>query len=159
MNPPLPRVVLDTVVFVQALISGRGPAARCVQKLQFGNFIHLMSDDTSAEPRDVPFRPNLRAKYPFITDKMVSAFVLKMESLSIRIARPPRIFELPRDPKDEPFIDLAAAGAADFIVTWNQTHMTYLMGRDTPEGVDFCSRFPGIKIVAPPEFLTVLDVP
>ena len=49
------RVVLDTVVFVQALISGRGHAAGCIDPLCAGRFVLLMSDDTFAELKDVHF--------------------------------------------------------------------------------------------------------
>jgi putative PIN family toxin of toxin-antitoxin system len=86
-NPP--RVVLDTVVFVQSLISGRGAAARCFQRLQAGKFVFLMSDALFEELREVPSRPKLRAKYPFLTDVKVAAFTAKVESLAVRIARPP----------------------------------------------------------------------
>ena len=59
--------------------------------------------------------------------------------------------------RDEPFIDLAVAGDAQFIVTWNDRHLTYLMRQNTPEGRDFCTPFPGIQIVSPPEFLIAVD--
>jgi predicted nucleic acid-binding protein len=67
------------------------------------------------------------------------------------------VFRLPRDPKDEPFIDVAVAGGANYIVTWNSRHLTYLMKRDTAEGKDFCSRFPAIQIVDPPTFINAID--
>jgi predicted nucleic acid-binding protein len=115
-----------------------------------------MSNDTFAELKDVPLRPKLLAKYPFVTNKSVAAFVAEIELLAVRIPRPASIFALPRDPRDEPFIDLAIAGSAQFIVTWNERHLTYLMKQDTPEGKDFCSRFPNTRIVSPPDFLAVL---
>jgi predicted nucleic acid-binding protein len=77
--------------------------------------------------------------------------------LAVRIPNPPHAFTLTRDPGDEPFIDLAVTGDAQFIVTWNERHLTYLMKRNTPEGQDFCSRFPGIRILSPPEFLAVIE--
>jgi putative PIN family toxin of toxin-antitoxin system len=151
------RVVLDTVVFVQALISGRGPASACIDRLRSGEFILLLSDATLVELNDVPRRPKLAAKYPYLSDEKVEAFVSEIESLAVRIARPPNAFSLPRDPRDEPFIDLAIAGGARFSVTWNERHLTYLMKRDTREGVDFCNRFPQIQILPPSQFLAVLD--
>jgi predicted nucleic acid-binding protein len=79
-----------------------------------------------------------------------------VESFAVTIANPVSVFILPRDIKDEPFINLAVAGNAQFIVTWNDRHLTYLMRQDTPEGKDFCTRFPNLKIVSPPEFLHAL---
>jgi len=156
MTDPLPRVVLDTVVFVQSLISGRGHAAGCIERLRAGGYVLLQSDKTLAELRAVPLRPNLTAKYPLLTTERVQAFVAEMESLAVTIHDPPAVISLPRDPKDEPFIDLAVAGGARFIVTWNDRHLTYLTRGDTVEGRDFCARFPSITIISPPEFLTSL---
>ena len=158
MSGDLPRVVLDTVVFVQCLISGRGPSAACLERLRAGKFVLLISDATLAELKDVPLRPKFTAKYPYVTPEKVSAFVAEIENLAVRIAAPLTAFKLPRDPADEPFIDLAAAGDARFIVTWNERHLTYLMRADTAEGREFRQRFPQILIVSPPEFLRQIEV-
>lgn len=157
MSESLPRVVLDTVVFVQALISGRGPASGIIERLRTGKFILLMSDSTFAELNDVPLRESLTKKYSQLTPDRVSAFVKEIGLFAVTIPKPPSVFQLPRDVKDEPFIDLAVAGAAEFIVTWNDRHLTYLMRQDTPEGRDFCARFPTIRILTPPEFLAAVD--
>jgi len=159
MTPAPPRVVLDTVVFVQALISGRGPSAGCIDRLRTGQFVLLLSDAIRAELQHVPLRPELSRRYSHITAERVNAFVAEIASLAVEIAHPPNVFALPRDPKDEPFIDLAVAGDADFIVTWNERHLTYLMKQDTPEGRDFVSRYPKIGIVTPPQLLRLLDAP
>lgn len=154
--PPL-RVVLDTVVFVQALISGRGPAAACVDRLREGRFVLFLSNATIAEAREVPLRPQPRNRYSQLTPERVNAFFDEVESLAVLIPAPRRAIALPRDPKDEPLTDLAAAGHADYLVTWNERHLTYLMRRDTPEGIEFCDRWPSLTICAPPEFLRGLD--
>ena len=107
-------------------------------------------------------RPWLRTTYPYIMLNEVNKFIDQIELLSVRIQNPPPVFTLPRDSNDEPFINLVVAGNADFIVTWNERHLTYLMKQDTPEGVDFCTKFPTIKILSPPDFLATfrrLDLP
>jgi putative PIN family toxin of toxin-antitoxin system len=157
MSEAIPRVVLDTVVLVQALISGRGPGAVCVERLKVGQFILLTSDELLAELNDVPLRPALTRKYTHLTAHLVDNFVREIEARALFIPSPPNAFQLPRDPKDEPFIDVAVAGGANYIVTWNARHLTYLMKRDTVEGKDFCSRFPTIQIVDPPTFLKSID--
>jgi len=156
MSDELPRVVLDTVVFVQCLISGRGPSAACLENLRSARFVLLMSDATLAELYDVPRRPSFTAKYPYVTAEKISSFVSEIDTLAVRIANPPAAFVLPRDAEDEPFIDLAVAGDARYLVTWNERHLTYLMKQDTPEGREFCQRFPHIKIVSPVQFLAEL---
>jgi uncharacterized protein len=157
MSEIRPRVVLDTVVFVQALISGRGASAGCVDRLKAGTFTLFLSDATYDELISVPLRPELTRKYSHLSEDHVRRFVADIDALAIRIPKPPNVFSLPRDPKDEPFIDLAVAGDVDFIVTWNDRHLTYLMRGDTDEGREFCRRFPRVRIVSPPEFLREID--
>lgn len=69
------------------------------------------------------------------------------------IASVPHVVTLPRDPKDEPYVDLAVAAGAQFLVSWNERHLCYLMKCDTPEGREFCGRFPNLRILTPPEFV------
>jgi putative PIN family toxin of toxin-antitoxin system len=156
---PLPRVVLDTVVLVQALISGRGTSAGCIDRLKAGRFIVLFSDATLAEAKEVPLRSELTRRYSQLTPARVDALFADLERYSLHVAAPPRRFELPRDPKDEPLIDVALAGGAQYLVTWNRRHLTYLMDKDTPEGIGFCTKFPNLKIVAPPDLLSAIDRP
>jgi uncharacterized protein len=157
LPPPLPRVVLDTVVFVQALISGRGASAGCIERLRRGQFILLLSEPLLAEMREVPLRPELRRRYSHLTGERVAAFLSEVQLMGVMVYAPPRAFVLPRDPDDEPLIDLAVAGEADYLVTWNERHLTYLMRGDTPEGRDFRARFPAVRIVSPPEFIARLE--
>jgi len=158
-SPSPPRVVLDTVVFVQCLISGRGPAAACINHLRRGHFILFISDAILAELRDVPLRPELTQKYSQLTAARVEAFIKDVRSRAVSIHAPPKAFSLPRDPDDEMLIDLAVAADASFIVTWNERHLTYLMKKDTAEGTEFCRRYPQIRIVSPPMFLQQLPKP
>lgn len=151
------RAVLDTVVYVQALISGRGPASAVFDRLRAAGFILLLSEAVLAEVRDVPLRPALRSRFRHLTEERVDAFVTEVTGLAVMVPRPARALSLPRDPKDEPLIDLAVAGRAQFLVTWNHKHLTYLMAGDTPEGREFLRRFPSLTIVSPVEFLRALD--
>ena len=147
------RVVFDCMLFVQAVISDRGPAFKCFTLAEQGKFELLISPSILAEIEDVLSRPWLIAKYPVLTHETVAAFVAKFNSVAVLIPDPPKVFRLPRDPDDEPYTDLAIAANARYLVTWNDRHLTYLMRKDTPEGIDFCSRFPGLTILTPSEFL------
>lgn len=157
MSQTPPRVVLDTMIFVQALISGRGAAAGCIDRLKTGRFILLLSAPVIAEMRAVPLRPELTRKYSHLTVERVAAFYAEIEALSVLVPAPPKALQLPRDADDEMFLDLAVAGQADYLVTWNERHLTYLMKADTPEGKEFTVRFPGMRILSPPEFLNRID--
>src|SRR5437588_1927327 len=95
---------------------------------------------------------SLRGVTP-ISPLNVDAFVREVQRLAVVVNAPSHVLALPRDPKDEPLIDLAVAGRADFLVTWNERHLTYRTKGDTPEGKEFSSRFPNLRIISPPEFL------
>lgn len=148
-----PRVVFDSVVFVQALISGRGAAAACIERVLAGDAILFISDAILREIKDVPLRPELVRRYPHLTPERVNGLVKTVTAVAIYIPMPPRVFSLPRDPKDEPYTDLAIDVRAEYLVTWNERRLTYLMMRDTPEGREFCDRFPYVTILPPPAFL------
>jgi putative PIN family toxin of toxin-antitoxin system len=112
-----------------------------------------LSPDILNELQDVLTRPEIQTKFPSLTAERVDTFLNDVLSMSNMLQNPPSVFALPRDHKDEPYINLAIEVGASYLVTWNERHLTYLMRQDTPEGRDFCQRFPGIKIVDPPTFV------
>jgi len=64
----------------------------------------------------------------------------------------PKRFELPRDPGDEPYLNLAIETGARFLVTRDRDLLD-LMRWDTEEGRNFQSRFPDLRILDPVAFL------
>jgi predicted nucleic acid-binding protein len=100
----------------------------------------------------------LQAKFPMLREEPARAFIRKVKRLSVLCSQPPNVFALPRDRDDEPYTDLAIAAQASYLVTWNERHLTYLMRKDTPEGVEFCKRFPELRIISPPEFIREIMV-
>jgi putative PIN family toxin of toxin-antitoxin system len=153
MSDRPPRVVFDCVVYIQALISGSGPSAACVEQARQAIVGLFISPFVMAEIRGVSSCPTLTRKYRHLTPKYIETFIRDIEQHAVSIENPPAVFDLPRDPKDEPYINLGVAVDAQFLVTWNAKHLTYLMRKDTPEGRLFCEKFPKLKIVSPPEFL------
>jgi len=145
------------MVFLQALVSKRGPAFRCFTEVERGRVILALSPSVFAEVREVLGRFDLQQKFTGLIPERVDRFLKEVASRSIFLQDVPSIFNLPRDPKDEPYIDLAIAAHANYLVTWNMRHLGYLMKHDTPEGKDFCRRFPDIKILEPPTFLHDVD--
>jgi putative PIN family toxin of toxin-antitoxin system len=154
-----PTVVYDCMIFLQALASDKGPAFACIQLVEQGRVKLVVSSAVFDEVRDVLNRFDIQTKFPRLVPERVQKFLEKVTNLSELIRDVPPIFKLPRDPKDEPYINLAIAAHAEFLVSWNKRHMGYLMAKDTPEGLDFCNRFPGIKILEPPAFLQILGDP
>jgi predicted nucleic acid-binding protein len=68
----------------------------------------------------------------------------------------PTQFELPRDPADEPYLNLAIEAEARFLVTRDRDLLD-LMRWDTKEGRDFQSRFRELKILDPVAFLKEIE--
>lgn len=108
------------------------------------------------EIQDVLSRPELLLKFPLLTSAASEMLLRTARQKSVLLADLPHAFTLPRDPDDEIYLDLAIAGDAQFLVTWNEKHLSYLMKRDTPEGEAFCRCFPNLSIVDPPSFLNAL---
>lgn len=151
------RAVLDCTLFLQAVTSDKGPAFRCFTLAEQGRFTLLISPAILDEVQDVLTRPILQVRLPLLTPERVDAFVRKFQSVASVCPNPPRAFSLPRDPADEPYTDLAVAAQANYLVTWNERRLTYLMRQDTPEGQEFCRRFPLLTILSPPEFLQAIE--
>jgi len=146
------NVVYDCMIFLQA--AARPDREHGTMRLvREGRVTLCVSPEIVAELRDVLTRPEVQAKFPALKPQHVDTFLNDVLSLSKMVASVPEVFALPRDPKDEPYINLAIEAGASHLVTWNDRHLTYLMRNDTPEGRDFCQRFPALKIVHPPDFI------
>jgi putative PIN family toxin of toxin-antitoxin system len=141
------------VVFLQGA-GRRGNAARkCLDLIDDGVVELCLSADVLKEIEEVLHRPEILQKFPLIASEDSQTLLRAARSKSLLLVNPPKAFTLPRDPDDEAYIDLAVAANANYLVTWNDRHLTYLMRQDTPEGIEFCRRFPNLKITDPPTFL------
>jgi putative PIN family toxin of toxin-antitoxin system len=151
------RVVYDCVVFLQGAGRRSGPARRCLDLVDAGAVQLCLSPAVLAETADVLQRPELLRKFPLLTSEDSQTLLRAVRSKSMLFGNVPRALSLPRDPDDEPYLDLAVGAAAHYLVTWNDRHLTYLMRHDTPEGIEFCQRFPNLRIVDPVTFLAAVD--
>lgn len=112
-------VVFDCVTLVQSLISERGPAARCLELLEKGQIRIAVSREILAEAREVLSRSSLRDQYPLLTDERVDRLI-DLLLYKGRVFRQVRDFyEYPRDPDDEPYLNLAIEARVDFLITWD----------------------------------------
>jgi len=147
---PEPLVVFDCVVFLQGLIKQTGPAVTCLESFEKGRFSLAISPEILAEIHDVLSRSSLRQSER--AERLIELLVLRG-----RLFRSvPRRMELPRDPDDEPYLNLALEADAQFLVTRDRDLLD-LMRSDTKEGRDFQSRFPDLKIVDPVMFMKEIE--
>ncbi|MGH9763872.1 MAG: putative toxin-antitoxin system toxin component, PIN family [Blastocatellia bacterium] len=153
--PEARLAVFDCVVLVQSLISKSGPAVRCLERFEQGKFALAVSKQTLRELREVLTRSSLRQRYPSLTDER-AAKLLELLLYRGRVFRTVKHrFQYPRDPHDEPYLNLAIEARADFLVT-RDNDLLDLARWDTEPGRDFQQRFPAIRIFDPVAFLAIL---
>lgn len=107
--------VVDTSVWVSALINPKGFPARIIEHLQRGDFVSATSQDILDELRAVLHRPRIRTKYGLISEA-ISLHVRKIESYSalISLGTPLRLC---RDPWDDHLLAAARTAKADYLVS------------------------------------------
>lgn len=109
-----PRVVLDTNVALSALVFRGGALAALRPRWQRGDFVPLVSRATAAELMRVlgypKFRLDSAEQEELLADYLPWAEV-------VVIPQPPPSAPACRDAADEPFLHLALAGRAQWLIT------------------------------------------
>jgi predicted nucleic acid-binding protein len=82
----------------------------------------------------------------------VDVFLEDLANNATTLFTVPKVFSLARDPKDEPYIDLAAALQARYLVSRDKDLLD-LMGDDT-----FRQQFPGVTVIDPVALLRELKL-
>jgi putative PIN family toxin of toxin-antitoxin system len=108
----LPRFVVDTNVFISAIVLPLSVPRRAVDKaLDLG--VLLFSEATMTELAEVLFRPKFD-QYAGVEDRKL--FVGRLRSIAESIPIIQLVREC-RDPKDDKFLEVALNGRADLILT------------------------------------------
>lgn len=128
------KIVLDTNVLVAGLLSPFGSCADIVRMVFSGNLTLCVDARILSEYREVLQRP----KFKFDHDK-VAAILDYIEHHGRVVTSAPRSLCLP-DADDEPFVEVAVSGGADFLITGNAAHFPS----------ELCQ---GMKVVSPVGFL------
>jgi putative PIN family toxin of toxin-antitoxin system len=110
------KVVLDTNVLVSGLLSHQGAAAQVVGMAAAGAITLCFDARILEEYRQVLGRP--RFGFP---SQAVSALLDQLRAGGEFVTTKPLPAALP-DPRDEPFLEAAIAGHAEFLVTFNLKH-------------------------------------
>jgi len=109
------RAVLDTVVFVRALINSKGRWGRLLFDLS-DRYVIVLSPDIITEIITVLYRPALRQRFPQIASPPQLDRVLRLFEQA-EVVEPSEEVSVCRDPSDDKFFACALAGQAQFIVT------------------------------------------
>lgn len=146
-----PTAVFDCMVFVQALANTKGPAHACYELVRHGGLVLLVSPEILSEVGDVLCRPKVRRKLPALTDEAVEVFLRDIAARAVMVLETPLVFPLERDPKDEPYINLALDRGAAYLVTWDQDLL------DLMDDGELSGLFPELTILNPPGLLRRLS--
>jgi len=135
------RVVIDTNIFISALIRPDGKPGQIIQRWRDGGFTLLYSDTLLQEWLDVLSRPRIQNKYHLTNEDaqtILMFILLRGEAVTSN-----RKITACRDPKDNQFLEVAAAGQADVIVSGDKDLLVL-------------NPFEDIPIVSPHSFLAML---
>jgi len=140
------RVVIDTNVFVSALISPRGRPAVVLAAYLRGDFTLLLSESQMDELRQTLQRPALQQQYAVKSDEVADLLFTIERTADLTLTGSTAIPV--RDPKDAHILAAALTGAADYLVTGDHD---LLVLADDP-------RLGSLRIVTVAEFADLLAV-
>jgi putative PIN family toxin of toxin-antitoxin system len=151
-----PRVVFDCNVLLQAAARERSVAAKCLNLVESGHVQLFVSREVLDEVEDVLNRPEIRVHFPDLSDEIVGAFLKRLQKVSALVRFVPKKFSYPRDEDDEPYVNLAVAAGADFIVSRDNDLLDLMTGH-ADECKEFRQRFRPLKVIEPVELLRLAE--
>ena len=141
------RAVFDCMIFVQAVTNESGPAFACFQYVEEGRLTLCLSHEILAEVRDVLSRPKVRRKFTHLTEERIEEFLRVVETRGVIREVVPSEFTYARDPDDEPYINLAIAAGASYLVSRDNDLL------DLMTDPEFRARYSTLAIVDPVSLL------
>jgi len=136
------RVVLDTVIFVRALINPHGKWGRILFELS-DRYAIVLSPDIIKEVLSVLYRAALRERFPEMAEPGRLERVLGILE-EAEVVEPSEQLSVCRDPKDNKFFKCALAGEADYIVSED-------------EDILAVGHYWGVKTIMAEEFIALLS--
>lgn len=116
------RVVVDTNVLVSGMLSGASPPAEVLQLVLQGTLTLLVDSRIMAEYDEVTARPRFR-----FSESERRTLIDVLGHVAEYVITPPLRVALP-DADDISFLEVAAAGSADALITGNVRHFTPTRG-------------------------------
>lgn len=150
-----PRVVFDCNVFLQAFVRRNGPAAACLKLAEQGRIRLVISPAILSELRKVLLRPKVRAKFPVLTPESVAEYIQSIAEIADLYEDVSHLIKLPRDPKDEPYINLSFRAKVRFLLTRDKDLLEVV---NAPHGGNDYLKYTlaNVTITSPDSFLETL---
>lgn len=134
------RVVLDTVVFVRALLNPRSRCGRLFFE-KAGDYELVVSPEIVREVLEVIRRPEITSKSPHFNDVNFQLVLACFEKANAVV--PDEKISVCRDPGDDKFVECARAGGTEYIVSEDND-------------LKSLEQFGDVRIVDSAEFLRIL---
>jgi uncharacterized protein len=112
----LVRIIVDTNVLVSGLLNASGNPGLVIELILSKKIDLLLDDRILHEYAEVLYRDRLG-----LPVEEVATLLDHIARESMRVSAVPLPIVLP-DPNDQPFLEVAVAGAADFLITGNMQH-------------------------------------
>ena len=142
------------MIFMQALARAESPAGQCLLLFEQGVIELLVSPRILSEIDDVLRRPILTRKFPALTDAVVDALLENLIRNAMLVFDVPKQVTYQRDPKDEPYFDLALITNARYLVSRDND----LLDLSSMESQRFRSLFPFLTILDPVSLLNEIEL-
>lgn len=113
-------VVFDCMVFLQAAARRTSIAAACLELAENRHVQLCLSEEILAEVGDVLKRPEIQARFLSLTNNLVDEFIETVRRFGHIYPAVGRHFSYPRDPKDEPYLNLAIETRAKYLASRDQ---------------------------------------
>lgn len=134
-------VVIDTNIFISALLAPSSAPARVIELWKRGRFDVLSTLEQTEELNRVTRYPKLRSRLqPALAGRLVN----EIRGLATLVAPPPEVDVSP-DPYDNYLLAIASHGLADYLITGDKRDLLSL------------KKYQGTKIVSVAEFLEMYD--
>ena len=150
------KVVFDCNVFWQIFFSNTGIGSKCWHLVTLGKIKLVVSKYVLDEIHDVFTRPETQEKFSQATKTNVDAFIDEIMNLAIFVPTVSNTFEYPRDPKDEPYINLAVQEDALYLVSRDKDLLDLMTGYDE-KSKEFRQRFRPLKVIDTLEFVSIME--
>jgi putative PIN family toxin of toxin-antitoxin system len=157
MNPSVgrPRVVFDCNVLIQAISNEAGPAGQALGLLEQNRIEVCVSRAVLKELRAVLQYPTVREKLPDMNDERIESFIQRLAFRATLLRQVRHVFDYPRARQDEPYIDLAAAARANYLIS-RDTDLLSLGTAPSLAAKQFRQRYPRLRILNPVAFLAIM---
>jgi len=136
------RAVLDTVIFVRAIINPYGRWGHFLFDLS-DRYVVVLSPDIIKEILAVLYRPALRRRFPQIADPPALERVLALFQ-EAEVVEPEESVSVCRDPADDKFFACALAAGAQYIVSEDKDILDI-------------AEYRGVRTIAGADFIALLE--